>query len=70
VSRRCGLVKRPRRSGEWLLKNSIFLEIAEIWGIEGSTQTENVVCRASYLQSFFGYFLVSEFFISHAILQQ
>src|ERR1039458_7192480 len=30
-----------------------------------SRKAENVVCRASYTQSFFGHFLVSEFFNSH-----
>jgi hypothetical protein len=34
-----------------------------------SRETENVVCRASYAK-FFGHFLVSEFFNSHACLHQ
>jgi hypothetical protein len=33
-----------------------------------STGTEKVVCTASYTQSFFGHFLVSEFFNTHSPL--
>jgi len=44
------------------LKNSIFLEIAEIWGIENVYEKRERRLLGFLLQSFFGHFLASEFF--------
>jgi len=46
------------------LKNSVFLEIAEIWGIENVYEKRERRLLGFLLQSFFGHFLASEFFNS------
>jgi hypothetical protein len=47
-----------------------FLKIAEILGIENVYQNSDRRLWGFLLQSFFDHFLVSEFFNSHASLQQ
>ena len=58
------------RNQAWLLKNSIFFKAAKIWGMEMPRKTEKAVLWGFLLQSFFGHFLVSEFFNSHGIFRQ
>jgi hypothetical protein len=51
------------------VENSIFLEIAEIWGIENVYPNRESRWLSFLLQSFFGRFLVSEVFNSHRRLR-
>jgi hypothetical protein len=53
------------RYGLWLLKNSCFAKMAEIWDIENVYQNGDRRSWGFLSQSFFGDFRVSEFFNSH-----
>jgi hypothetical protein len=50
----------------WLLKNSIFLETAKIWGIENVQENSESRLWGFLAQSFFDQFWKIEFFNSHA----
>jgi hypothetical protein len=52
-------------SQAWLLKNSTFLKTAEICGIENVYANQESRLWGFLMQSFFGHFLVIEFFNSH-----